>query len=182
MEKYLRKKLRTAKILRIITWLILPGIFSIALMPAILPVIFPILVAMCACAYFYIFIYRRIFRNLRWLERKGLFDNADDIAPDKSTFPVSRISCGQKAMFFRRASFAVIPYEEITKIRRCRREVQKTIIGTVITEHLEIETKDGTKFPVSVDSGELKPLIEQYILTHTTNLAAVSDTDAGSQD
>ena len=171
MKRLINKRIRSEKIFRIcfiiiaVLWvcsfLTIPffdfNVYCPALMVSTLAVI--------PCTITYFVKNMPFLRNLKWLKSKGFEDIADDINPENTTFPRSKVCCGQKALFSK-YPFAIIPYEEIAWLYKYERRTN----GILVERSIIIYTKDGKRFSIGFDEKEFAELLHSYILPNTHNL------------
>jgi|GEM_PF-1226994 len=172
MREFIEKKMRSAKVFRIVLLVIaVLWIGSFFLIPNLefkvyYPIVMLLTLSVITCGIIYIVAWMPITRSVKWLRSKGMENVADDIVLDSPTLPSSKIYCGQRALFCKKPC-AVIPYSEIAWVHLYKR----TAYGVITVEKAVIVyTKDGRKFHLNSDADEFKWLLENYIIQNSPNV------------
>lgn len=171
MSEFIEKKIRSAKVFRIILLVItVLWLGSFFVMPYLefgvsYPLVMLLTTSVITCGIIYLVSYMPFVSSVNWLKSKGMENVADDIVLERPTLPRSKIYCGQRALFSKKPC-AIIPYSEIAWVHLYERRAY----GIAVEKAVIVYTKDGRKFSLNSNADEFKWLLENYIIPNSPNI------------
>lgn len=172
MREFIEKKLRAARFFRICLLVLLAGcvgcFVAIGMVEDTEIIIAPVMLSMSGLwisALVYFCSMHPFVRSIKWLEKMGLQNVADDIVLSRPTLPRSKIYCGQYALFSKKPC-AIIPYAQIAWVHLYERRAY----GIAVEKAVIVYTMDGKKFALNSHTEEFQWLLENYIITHSPNI------------
>ena len=173
MAEYVKKKIGSAKILRIV--LIVLAVASVGSFIAsgvademetlgYVPMAVVWILLICGLVYYISF--SSFMSSMKLLRENGIATVADDINLSNPTLPKSKIYCGENALFCKKPC-AVIPYAEIAWIYLYERKAYGIV---TVEKAVIVYTKDGRKYSLRSDVNEFQWLLENYIVKHSPDV------------
>ena len=97
--------------------------------------------------------------SIKRLEKKGLLHVADDINPDTPTLPLSKIHCGQQALYSKKPCL-ILAYSEIAWVHL----FEQRMYGIPVERAVIVHTNDGKKYSLKANEEEFKWLLGNCVL------------------